>query len=113
MAVKILINQWNAVTNLILQRGKDQSDQQWTEIQLGASVFEKETRQISRLYDSILRIVFLADHFFGHIVILSNSLSIFAICGFVPILVKIPFNEHPLSSRKLLPFSFFVSYGSS
>lgn len=103
MAVEILINQWESVTNLMLQRGQDQSDQHLTEIQLAASVFEKETRQISRLYDSIDRIVFRANHLFGHVIILSKGLSIFAICGFVPILFKSPLGEYPF-----LPYTFTV-----
>ena len=103
MAIEILLNQWESVSNLMLQRGQE-DDQQLTEIQLAASsVFEKETRRMSRLYDSIAHLVFRANYLFGHVVILSNGLSIFAICGFVPILLKNPLNEHPF-----LPYIFTV-----
>lgn len=105
IAVDLLSQQWSSIRALILKREMEMKNQSSMENQqYAATVFEQETRQISRIYDSIVHLVTRADHLFGHIVIFSNGLSIYAICCFVPRLLKAPLNdEHPY-----LPYTFAV-----
>lgn len=64
-AVDVLTQQWQSITmNLILNKGKDKEmHHQIIENQQAPSVFEKETRQISHLYDSLVHLVSRADIF--------------------------------------------------
>ncbi len=106
-AVELLIQQWQSVASLILERGKKSTNQhQLMGSQSADSVFEQEIYQISRLYDSIVQLVFRANHLFGYFIILSKGLSVFVICCYAPALINSSQNNelfHPFG-----PFIFSV-----
>lgn len=78
--VETLTQQWVNLTSLIsTDEGKNQ---------LEDGVIEKETRRISQLYDSLVKLVFRADHLVGPIVILNQGLTFIVVCAITSFLVN-------------------------
>ncbi len=51
-------------------------------------IIEKETQRISHLYDSIVNLVYRADHFLGPTVVLNQGITFVAVCATVSFLVN-------------------------
>lgn len=105
IAVEMLVQQWQSMMHIMLKEEKERNQEDRIKIKPTVSVFEEETRQISRLYDSIVHFVSRTDHLFGHIMILSKGLSIFVICTIVPTLID---NSSLNPSKSLFPYILTV-----
>jgi len=89
MVLELLNQQWKLLATFILQRGKERNNQQMTKNPKATSnMLEQEIRGISRLYNSIVRLVCRADYLFGYFVIFSQLFSIFVICSVTPVVMK-------------------------
>ncbi len=88
MVLELLNQQWKLLIIFILQRGKGRNNQQMTKNLKATSMLEQEIRGISRLYNSIVRLVCRADYLFGNFVIFSQLFSIFVICSVTPVVLK-------------------------
>ena len=89
MVLELLNQQWKLLVAFILHRGKERNNQKMTENPKATShMLEQEIRRISRLYNSIVRLVSRADYLFGYFVIFSQLFSIFVICSVTPVLIK-------------------------